>query len=139
MGSKPADIKTKVTSAHVDDFIEQIKDDQQRRDAVALLKLMRKVSKCEPKMWGNSIIGFGLKRYKSQRTGREVDWFLIGFSPRKANISLHLVFDLKAQDTLLGKLGKFKTGMGCLYIQKLEDVDVKVLEKLIVEALKGKY
>ena len=90
--------------------------------------MMEKAMKEKPKMWGSSMIGFGDVRYKSPTTGREVDWFKIGFSPRKANISLHLI-DLKQYADALNKLGKHKTGVGCVYINKLEDVDIKVLEK----------
>jgi hypothetical protein len=128
---KLADIKTKETSASVDDFINGVADEQKRKDSQVILKMMEKVTKEKPKMWGSSMIGFGNVRYKSPATGREVDWFKIGFAPRKANISLHLILDVKQQADLLGKLGKHKTGMGCLYINKLADVDVKVLEKLI--------
>ena len=87
-------------------------------------------------MWGSSLIGFGNVRYKSPATGREVDWLRIGFSPRKANLSLYLTMDIKAYAALLKKLGKHKTGVGCLYINKLEDVDMKVLEELINIAAK---
>ncbi|MCE7857100.1 MAG: DUF1801 domain-containing protein [Ignavibacteria bacterium CHB3] len=89
-------------------------------------------------MWGNSIIGFGNKIYKSPATGREVEWFKIGFSPRKTNFSLHLVLNIKKYSAELKKLGKHKTGVGCLYINKLGDVDLKVLEKLINTAAKIK-
>jgi hypothetical protein len=92
--------------------------------------MMEKATKEKPKMWGSSIIGFGKLRYKSPATGREVDWFKMGFSPRKANISLYLM-DLKRHAEALEKLGKHKTGVGCLYINKLDDVDVKVLENMI--------
>jgi hypothetical protein len=136
--AKPAQIKTKVNEASVGDFLKGLKNEQQRKDSEVVLKLMKKASGLEPKLWGTAIIGFGIKRYKSPASGREVDWFLIAFSPRKANISLHLVLDLKQQSTLLKTLGKFKAGVGCLYINKLEDVDLKVLEKLIKAALKGK-
>jgi hypothetical protein len=87
-------------------------------------------------MWGASLIGFGKRRYKSPATGREVDWLLIGFSPRKANLSLYLTMDIKAHATTLGKLGKHKTGAGCLYINKLADVDITVLKGLIDTSLK---
>ena len=87
-------------------------------------------------MWGASLVGFGNIRYKSPATGREVDWFKIGFSPRKANLSLHLVLNLKQYADTLNKLGKYKTGAGCLYINKLADVDTGILEKLIKIAAK---
>jgi len=136
--SKLTQIKTKETSASVEDFINSVKDDEQRKDSFTILKMMQKVSKEKPKMWGSSMIGFGNKIYKSPATGREVEWFKLGFSPRKANISLHLVLDIKKHAAELKKLGKHKTGVGCLYINKLDDVDVKVLEKLINVAAKLK-
>ncbi|NQW40585.1 MAG: DUF1801 domain-containing protein [Cryomorphaceae bacterium] len=137
--SKLVEIKTKQTSDSVVDFINSVNDVQKRNDSFVLLELMKSLSKEEPKMWGKSLIGFGNKRYKSPKTGREVDWLLIGFSPRKANLSLYLMLDIKAIGEDLKKLGKHKTGVGCLYISNLEDVDLKVLKRLIREALiKGK-
>jgi hypothetical protein len=136
--SKLAVIKTKETSASVEDFINSVKNEVMRKDSFILLKLMQKASKEKPKMWGSSIIGFGNKIYKSPATGREVEWFKIGFSPRKANLSLHLMLDIKKNAAELKKLGKHKTGVGCLYINKLDDVDLKVLEKLINTAAKNK-
>jgi len=135
---KLAQIKTKQTDSSVEDFINSVKDEGQRKDSFTILKLMQKASKEKPKMWGSSMIGFGNKIYKSPATGREVDWFKIGFSPRKANLSLHLVLDIKKYAAELKKLGKHKTGVGCLYINKLDDVDLKVLEKLINTAVKNK-
>jgi hypothetical protein len=132
---KLAEIKTKQTSDSVADFIKGIADEQKRKDSQVILKMMEKAMKEKPKMWGSSMIGFGKLRYKSPATGREVDWFKIGFSPRKANLSLHLI-DLKRQADALKKLGKHKTGVGCLYINKLEDVDLKVLEKMIAASVK---
>ena len=132
---KLAEIKTKPTSISVDSFIDSIADEQKRKDSRTILKMMEKAMKEKPKMWGSSMIGFGDKRYKSPATGREVDWFKIGFSPRKANLSLHLI-DLNRHADALKKLGKYKTGVGCLYINKLEDVDVKVLEKMITASAK---
>jgi hypothetical protein len=135
---KLAQIKTKETDSSVEDFINSVKDEAKRKDSFTILKLMQKASKEKPKMWGSSMIGFGNKIYKSPATGREVEWFKIGFSPRKANLSLHLVFDIKKYAAELKKLGKHKTGAGCLYINKLNDVDLKVLEKLIDTAAKIK-
>jgi hypothetical protein len=135
---KLAQIKTKETDSSVEDFINSVKDEAKRKDSFIILKMMQKVSREKPKMWGSSMIGFGNKIYKSPATGREVEWFNIGFSPRKANISLHLVLDIKKHAAELKKLGKHKTGVGCLYINKLDDVDVKVLEKLINTAAKFK-
>jgi len=132
--AKLAEIKTKQTDASVDAFLDALGDEQKRKDALAVLKMMQKATGEKPKLWGPAIIGFGDKIYKSPATGREVKWFIMGFSPRKANLSLHLVVDVKRKEDLLSKLGKHKTGVGCLYINKLADVDTKVLEKLIVAA-----
>lgn len=135
---KLAEIKTKENSASVEDFIGAIKDEAKRSDSLVLLKLMKKVTKERPRMWGSSIIGFGKKVYKSPSSGREVEWFKIGFSPRKANFSLNLVIDLKKHAAVLKDLGKHKCGMGCLYINRLADVELKVLEKIISIAAKTK-
>lgn len=135
---KPAEIKTKPTAASVEDFINAVPDEQKRKDSFAILEMMRKATGEEPAMWGSSIIGFGNVRYKSPKTGREVDWLRIGFSPRKANISLYFTMDVKKHGDALEKLGKHKTGVGCLYINKLEDVDIKVLEGMIKTSLKEK-
>ena len=132
---KLVEIKTKPTSTSVDSFIDSIPEEQKRKDSQVILKMMKKAMKEEPKMWGSSMIGFGNVRYKSPATGREVDWFKIGFSPRKANLSLHLI-DLQRHADALKKLGKYKTGVGCLYINKLEDIDIKVLEKMIAASVK---
>lgn len=136
--SKLADIKTKPTSASVEDFISSVKDEQKRKDSFVLLEMMKKATGEEPVLWSNSIIGFGNKRYKSPATGREVDWLLIGFSPRKVNLSLHLMVDFKEQAAALKKLGKYKTGVGCLYINKLEEIDLKVLKRIIDVSLNRK-
>jgi hypothetical protein len=136
--SKVVKIKTQQTTENVDDFINKVENEQQRADSFTIIEIMKKISGEEAKMWGSSIIGFGNKRYKSPKTGREVDWFLIGFSPRKANLSLHLAIDINKHEDTLQKLGKFKTGVGCLYINKLRDIDVKQLENLIKTALQNK-
>ena len=129
--AKLAEIKTKETKDSVESFIKSLPDDQQRKDSKVLVGLLKKHSGENPKMWGSSMIGFGKLVYKSERSGREVEWFRVGFSPRKANISLHLVCDIKTHGDLLKKLGKHKTGKGCLYINRLDDIDMKVLEELI--------
>jgi hypothetical protein len=131
---KLAEIKTKETESSVDAFIAGVTDEQKRKDSLVLLQSMERATKEKPKLWGSSIIGFGNLRYKSPKTGREVDWFRIGFSPRKANLTLYLGLDVQKYLTSLKKLGKHKTGVGCLYINKLEDVDVKVLEDMIYRA-----
>jgi len=133
-----AEIKTKPTSASVADFINLVKDEQKRKDSFVILEMMKKATGEEPKMWGSSLIGFGQIRYKSPATGREVDWIRIGFSPRKANLSLYLSMDIKEHTEFLKKLGKHKTGVGCLYINKLEDIDIKVLKGIIDASLNRK-
>ena len=134
-----AEIKTKPTSASVADFLNSVKDEQKRKDSFVILEMMKKASGEEPKMWGSSLIGFGNVRLKSPKTGREVDWIRIGFSPRKANLSLYITGDIKKYDAALKKLGKHKTGVGCLYINKLEDVDLNVLKELIAASLKAEH
>jgi hypothetical protein len=136
MGKKAA-IKTKRNDASVEDFLNGLKNEKQREDSFALVEMMRKVSKEKPKMWGASLIGFGNWTVKSG-SGREVDWLKIGFSPRKANMSLYLTSDIQKYADELKHLGKHKTGMGCLYIYKLEDVDQKVLKGMIAAAWKRK-
>lgn len=136
--SKLVEIKTKENNNSVEEFINSIDDEQKRQDSLTLFSLFKKFSKEEAKMWGTSMIGFGIKRYKSPASGREVDWFKIGFSPRKANLSLHLVINMQEQAATLGKLGKHKAGVGCLYVNKLSDIDIKVLEELIKISLKSK-
>ena len=134
---KLAEIKTKQTEESVDKFLKKVENEQKQKDCYTILKLMEKATREKPKLWGASIIGFGKLIYKSPATDREVEWFRIGFSPRKANITLYLM-DMKSQADALKKLGKHKIGGGCLYINKLQDVDLKVLEGMIKAALKRK-
>ena len=133
-----AEIKTKPTSSSVEEFIHSISDEQKRKDSFTILKLMKEASGEEPKMWGASLIGFGNKRYKSPKTGREVDWFVLGFSPRNANFSLHLGLDVQQHSKALEKLGKHKTGVGCLYINKLTDIDLFILKGMIEAVINEK-
>ena len=134
---KLVQIKTKETEASAEDFIKKIPDEQKRKDCMAIVNMMEKATKSPPKLWGSSIIGFGNLRYKSPRTGREVDWFTIGFSPRKANITIYLM-NTAAHAAALKKLGKHKTSGGCLYINKMEDVDTKILQEVINSAVNKK-
>ena len=136
--SKLVEIKTKPTVASVENFINAVADEQKRKDSFVLLGMMKKATGEEPVLWSSSIIGFGNKRYKSATTGREVDWLKIGFSPRKANLSLYISVGIAEHAAALEKLGKHKTGVGCLYINKLEDVDLNVLAKLITTSLNRK-
>ena len=132
--AKLAVVKTKLNNASVQDFINAIPDEQKLKDSETILKMMEAASNEKPKMWGNSLIGFGYVIIKSPTSGREVEWFKIGFSPRKANFSLYV--DVKNHPEALKKLGKHKTGVGCLYINKLSDVDLKVLESIIKNTVK---
>lgn len=133
-----AEIKTKPTGASVVEFIEQSTEGQKREDSLTILELMKAATGEEPVLWGASLIGFGNVTMKSAATGREVDWFRIGFSPRKANISLYIMKSRLIRDeAVMGKLGKYKIGAGCLYINKLADVDSTILQQLIETALKN--
>ncbi len=134
--SKTVEIKTKQNDGSVSDFIEHIVDDQKRDDCLVVLDLMQNATGERPKMWGTSMIGFGNRIYRSPKTGREVEWFVIGFSPRKANISLHLI-DIKSHSAALEKLGKHATGSGCLYINKLADIDVTILKRIILSSIEN--
>ena len=125
--TKLAVIKTKPTAASVEDFINAITAEQKRKDSFVLLEMMKKASGQEPTLWNNSIIGFGIKRYKSPKTGREVDWLMIGFAPRQTNLSLCLMMNVNEQTDTLKKLGKHKTGVGCLNVNKPEAIDLKKL------------
>src|SRR5215204_3205431 len=135
---KPAEIKTKENTASVEDFINKVPDEQKRKDSLVILEMMKKASGEKPKMWGASLIGFGKMRYKSPASGREVDWFRIGFSPRKASLSLYFCLNLGQHAAALKNLGKHKTGVGCLYINKLDDIDTAVLEEMLHAAVKAK-
>jgi uncharacterized protein YdhG (YjbR/CyaY superfamily) len=127
-----AELKTKATDASVNEFLQGIEDEKKRADCYQILEIMRKATKAEPKMWGPSIIGFGDYHYK-YATGRENDWFIAGFSPRKQNLTLYAMGGFDSET--LKKLGKYKTGKGCLYINKLEDVDTKVLKELVSKSV----
>lgn len=127
-----AELKTKKTELSVEAFIKKVPEAQKRKDAEAIIALMEKATKAKPKMWGPAIIGFGDKVLKYD-SGRELDWFVMGFSPRKANFALYVSGTVGHQQALLKKLGKHKTGKGCLYINSLEDVDVKVLKEIIAK------
>ena len=125
-----AELKTKKNRASVTEFLRQIADPQQRKDCRALAAMMRQVTGCRPQMWGDSIVGFGSYHYK-YASGREGDWFLTGFSPRKGNLSVYILAGLARHKALLKKLGKHKTGKSCLYIKSLDAIDTDVLRQLI--------
>lgn len=126
-----AELKTKVNDADVTDFINSVGNEQKKQDGFTLLEIFTRLTGETPKMWGSSIIGFGQYHYKSEKSRQEGDWMLTGFSPRKQALTLYLMLGHGDYSDLLGRLGKHKTGMGCLYINKLNDVDRSVLEALI--------
>lgn len=132
-----AAIKTQPTKVSVEKFLEGIPDEQKQQDAFAILELMKKATKAEPQMWGESIVGFGQYHYKSDRSRQEGEWFFTGFSPRKQNLTIYLMPGVGHYKELLAKLGKCKTGGSCLYINKLADVDIKVLKEMIAAAYKN--
>ena len=141
------ELKTKLNTASVPKFLSTIKDEQKRKDCVAICKMMEKASKSKPEMWGASIVGFGRKKY-TYASGKEGEWMIMGFSPRKQNIALYglKIFKMtvgglkedKGENDFLLKLGKYKEGGGCLYINKLSDINTKQLEKIIQMAVKRK-
>jgi hypothetical protein len=139
-----AELKTKATKQSAADFIKSVKPESKQKDCLALLKIFQKATGKKPVMWGTSIVGFGRYHYKSTRSSQEGDWPLSSFSPRKQNFTLYIMTGLmssklgvssskaaKNEQTLLKKLGKYKVGGGCLYINKLADVDQKVLAALV--------
>lgn len=135
-----AELKTKKTKASVKAFLQKVPDEGRRKDSLAVLKLMESVTGSKAAMWGTGIVGFGDYHYVSE-SGREGDWFFLGFAPRKQELTIYTIGGLRPNRDLLDKLGKFKERGSCLYIKKLEDVNVKILERLLVrtvEALKNK-
>jgi hypothetical protein len=136
-----AELKTRVNNDSVEKFISEVEDEQKRNDCYAILKLMKHITKEEPKMWGSNIIGFGSYHY-IYASGQEGDWPLTGFSPRKQNLTLYIMSVFDRYNELMAKLGKYKTGKSCLYIKKLKDIDLDILKELINESvicMKKKY
>lgn len=129
-----AELKTKQTDASVDVFLNTITDEQKRQDAFTILAMMEATTKAKAKMWGPAIIGFGDKRLVYDN-GRELDWFIMGFSPRKQNFALYVSAAVKDEQGLLAKLGKHKTGKGCLYINKIDEIDINVFKQIIEKGL----
>ncbi len=130
-----AELKTKPSDKDIVAFLNSIENEQRRSDCFAVLKLMSEITKEEPKMWGETIVGFGVYHYK-YASGREGDWFLTGFSPRKQNLTIYIISGFNEYEELMNRLGKFKTGSSCLYIKKLADIDLKVLTTLIKNSIK---
>jgi hypothetical protein len=131
-----AELKTKQNEASVEEFLNRITDERRRQDCLTILEIMKRVTGAPPKMWGDSMVGFGLYEYK-YASGHSGSWALTGFSPRKQNLTLYLNCDLGLDEykTTLSKLGKYKTGKSCLYINKLEDIDLTVLEELVKKSI----
>lgn len=130
MRDKKPVLKTLPNDASVEDFINSVPSEAKKQDSLVLLELFSKISGKKPRMWGSSIVGFGMYHYKSERSRQEGDWPLAGFSPRKQSLTLYLD-GLKDNQELLSKLGKHKTAISCLYINKLADVDINILEEMI--------
>ncbi|WKZ31159.1 MAG: DUF1801 domain-containing protein [Candidatus Dojkabacteria bacterium] len=126
-----AELKTKPTDASVEDFINSVENKTRREDSQVLLKLYKKVTGLEPQMWGTAIVGYGMYHYKSERSSQEGDWPLVAFSPRKQSLTLYVMRGFEGIEHLVEKLGKCKTSVGCLYINKLADVDMDVLEEIV--------
>src|SRR5690606_18617562 len=136
-----AELKTKPTKVSVAKFLNQVEDERKRADSFKILEMMKQITKEEPKMWGPSIVGFGKYHYKYD-SGHEGDMCIAGFSPRKQNLTIYVIPGFNKYEDLMSKLGKYKTSVSCLYIKKLEDVDEKILKKLIersVKDVKKKY
>lgn len=125
-----AELKTQRNDGSVEDFLNAIDDEQKRKDCYTIMKLMQQITKSKPTMWGTSIVGFGSYHYKG-KSGREGDWFIMGFSPRKQNLTLYLITGFERDAALMKKLGKCKTGKSCLYINTLNDIDLSVLKTLM--------
>jgi len=128
-----AELKTKVNDASVEEFLEGFPEDK-RKDCYTILEMMKTITNNEPKMWGTSIIGFGDYHYE-YKSGREGDFFLTGFSPRKQNLTLYINGGFDQYGGLLEKLGKYKTSKACLYIKKLADVDTHVLQEIVTKSV----
>ena len=130
-----AELKTKPTNDSVKEFLNKVPDEGRREDCFAVAKIMEEITGEKPKMWGPSIVGFGTHHYK-YASGREGDWPVTGFSPRKKDLTLYIMQGLDKNDELMKELGKHSTGKSCLYIKRLSDVHVPTLKKLIKESVK---
>jgi hypothetical protein len=129
-----AELKTKPNNQNVDEFLNQVVDEKKRQDSYEILRLMKEATNLEPKMWGDSMIGFGSYHYK-YKSGHDGDTFLTGFSPRKQNMTIYIMSGFELYDELLNKLGKYTTGKSCLYIKRLEDVDPGILKELVRQSV----
>ena len=131
-----AALKTQPTQIDVTEFIRTFADSEQKqKDSFELIEIMREITGCEPQMWGPSMIGFGKYHYKSERSSQEGDWPLVGFSPRKAAISLYVFSGMPEHEYLLENLGKFKKGAACIYVKKLSDINIPVLKEIMKKTM----
>jgi Domain of unknown function (DU1801) len=130
-----AELKTTRTDASVEAFIDAIADEGRREDCRTLMRVMKQATRAEPAMWGPSIVGFGSYRYK-YGSGREAEWFLTGFSPRKANLTLYIMAGFDRYDALMAKLGRHSTGKSCLYVKRLSDIDMSTLKELVSSSVR---
>lgn len=129
-----AELKTRPNDASVDDFLNGVADERKREDCRTLVRIMSDATGAEPRMWGDSIVGFGTYHYR-YASGREGDWMQVGFSPRKQNLTLYIMSGFSRYEELMKSLGKHSTGKSCLYIKKLDDVDMTTLKKLVEESV----
>lgn len=129
-----SDLKTKPTDQNVEEYLKKVENPTKREDSFKILELMKDITNEEPTMWGDSIIGFGSYHYK-YKTGREGDWFVTGFAPRKQNLTLYIMSGFDRYDELLRKLGKHKLGKSCLYINKLKDIDTSILREIVKQSI----
>lgn len=125
-----AELKTKPTVKSVKAFIDAIPNDTRRRECRTVLQIMKSATGATPRMWGTSIVGFGEQHYKYE-SGREGDWFIAGFSPRKQDLTLYLTPGLGRNQSILERLGRYRTGKSCLYLKRLSDIDLDVLRELV--------
>jgi hypothetical protein len=131
-----SDLKTRQNEQSVQAFLEGVPDEKRRQDAFTILELMKETTGLPPKMWGDAIVGFGSYHYK-YASGREGDWFQVGFSPRKQNLTLYISRGLDRYEALLNRLGKFKTGKSCLYVKKLDDIELDSLREIVRQAVEA--
>ena len=136
-----AELKTKKNDADVADFLNRIEDEKKRIDSWKIVTMLQEITGDEPAMWGDSIVGFGQYSYTYQ-SGHSGEWMIVGFSPRKQNLTVYIMSGFESYKELMKKLGKFKIGKSCLYLKKLDDIDIEVFRKLIkksVEYMKNEY
>ncbi len=130
-----AELKTKPNNQNVDDFLKKVSDPAKRKNCHRVLDIMKQITRQEPKMWGDSMVGFGNYHYQ-YTSGREGNWFLTGFSPRKQSLTIYIMSGFDQFEHLMSQLGKYKNSKSCLYVKKLEDIDLGILKELIAESIK---